>query len=495
MKWPGFNSIAVRIQWGYFLLVASVIIGLIITWINLSHVQERIFALETTSELLDTVLEIRRYEKNWLLYHEGSDYQANEAMIATAINILKNSRRGLVELDPMVTIARLEEVLSTYRSLMAQEFVTYQTDHQHTSIDEIRSQGKLMVNIAELMSQQVRNAIARTLAFVSVSGAIFVLFFVILAVVLARHITISIINPLQQIVACTRKIAAGELYSCKQVVKEIGVVEVEAVLQAFEVMLAKLEQREKQMIHSEKLAAVGTLVAGIAHELNNPLSNAGTSGQILLEEIRESEEVPRSFQIEMLEQVVEQTDRARTIVRSLLEFSREKEVHPEHLKMSDLLHQTIDLIRGEIPSNVAVKVIVDEDGLFRADKRRLQQALVNLLLNALQALDEGKQPDSQVVLRGRVWGEDNAVTIQVVDNGPGIPALIMDRIFDPFFTTKEVGHGSGLGLSVTREIIGKHGGTIGVESKEGQGTTFTINLPIDLPVEQAEQPELTNERA
>jgi signal transduction histidine kinase len=271
-------------------------------------------------------------------------------------------------------------------------------------------------------------------------------------------------------VDCTRKISAGEPYSFEVSKTE----EIRVVIQAFNVMLAKLEQREKQVIRSEKLAAVGTLMAGVAHELNNPLSNAGISAQILLEEMKEPEEVNKAFQMDMLEQIVEQTDRARDIVRSLLEFSREKAVKPSQFMVSEILDRTAKLVRGDVPTHVTFSLAVETDGLFRADKLKLQQALINLLRNAFQAVgDEG-----EVELKGSLDERENQVRFSVKDNGPGIPAEIREKIFDPFFTTKEVGEGSGLGLSVAYDIINKHGGTITIESEKGRGTTFFITMPV-----------------
>jgi signal transduction histidine kinase len=218
-------------------------------------------------------------------------------------------------------------------------------------------------------------------------------------------------------------------------------------------------------------------VAGVAHELNNPISNAGTSAQILLEEMRETDALPQKFLQEMLEQIAEQTDRARSIVRSLLEFSREKSVNPEMVKVSDILHQTLDLVRGEIPTSVEVSIHVERDGSFLADKQRLQQALVNLLLNAFHALEGGES--ATIFLRGSVDESGGKVRLEVEDNGPGIPPEIKKKIFDPFFTTKDVGDGSGLGLAITREIIDKHGGDITVESDDHSGARFIISLPLE----------------
>lgn len=480
---PWSNSLAQRIKWAYYFLIALIFLGLVISWFNLEQVRTRVLALKTTSELLDTILEIRRYEKNWILYGDTSDYIKNEEMIAKAFILLNEREREFVEIDPVATVDRLRGLLTAYSELIKRDAAQVNSvgQDQHM-LEQIREDGKTMVSLAEILNNTVKSAITSTLKFITFSGGMFVILVAITALFLGKQLTISVVRPLRHIVDCTKRIAAGEVYSCESSLPANKLVEINTVLQAFDIMLKKLEHREKLIIQSEKLAAVGTLVAGVAHELNNPLSNAGTSAQILLEEMSESREVPWKFQIEMLQQITEQTDRARSIVKSLLEFSREKEVNPERLKISELLHQTMDLVRGEIPTHVKMSVKVTRDGLFWADKQRLQQGLVNLLLNAFQAMGDMDNPgDSFIILRGGLDEDGTLVRFEVEDNGPGIPAAILENIFDPFFTTKDVGEGSGLGLAVTREIVEKHGGAITVDTVEGHGAKFIITLPAELP--------------
>jgi two-component system NtrC family sensor kinase len=350
----------------------------------------------------------------------------------------------------------------------------------HHHLEKIRQEGHEMITIAKSMDGATRMSITVTLKRITMNGFGFIIFVAIVAFFLGKQLTISVVNPLKQIVKCTQEIASGDVKRCDQFKNAINISEINAVLYAFEVMLTKLEHREKLAIQTEKMAALGTLVAGVAHELNNPLSNAGTSAQILLEEMHESDLVPRQFQIEMLEQITEQTDRARKIVKSLLEFSREKTINPLELKISELVHHTMEMVLGEIPAQAETKVIVENDGVFWGDKLRLQQALVNLLLNAFQAVGG----NALITLRGNLDVAKHHVRLEVEDNGPGIPPEIISSIFDPFFTTKDVGQGSGLGLAITHEIITKHGGNISVESGQNKGTKFIIILPTekcDLP--------------
>ena len=228
-------------------------------------------------------------------------------------------------------------------------------------------------------------------------------------------------------------------------------------------------------MRSEKLAALGTLLSGVAHELNNPLSNISTSAQLLDEELENGE---TSFKRQMITQIEEQTDRARDIVRSLLEFSRTKTFTRQQLPLKKLLNETIVLVRGQVPTKVDIAIDIPDDIQIFADKQRIQQVFLNLIKNAIDAVEEnGHVILSARTIRGKAGGVPEEVEIFVEDDGPGIDPANLRHIFDPFFTTKDVGKGSGLGLFIVHDIIESHGGSIRVESRPGMGTTFILWLP------------------
>ncbi|HIJ78327.1 MAG: ATP-binding protein [Desulfobulbaceae bacterium] len=457
-------------------MIAMVMAGLFFSGGTLSRVQSRVIVLEKVTKLLDTVLEIRRYEKNWILYGLEDDLAINHTMVANAFALIEElDGSDNLGKETYKKLKNIKMILGEYEDLMEREAELLHAGKSHKMLETIREKGKYLVDLADDLNDSTRSSINSTLSSVHASGVLLLLIFTLTAMFFARNLATSVVRPLRQIVHCTGKIASGETAPCTDFAEVVNLAEIKAVMQAIQYMLHKIENREELIIQKEKLAAVGTLVAGVAHELNNPLSNAGTSAEILLEEMRENEDVPRKFQLEMLEQITEQTDRARTIVRSLLEFSREREVRPEQLLVSDVLHQTMDLVRGEIPTNVETRLLISEDVFFWADKQRLQQGLVNLLLNAFHALGDF----GRIELCGGFDDDTGKVKIEVRDNGPGIPDEIVNKIFDPFFTTKDVGEGSGLGLAVTREIITKHGGEIKVSCPDEGGTVFTIMLPVE----------------
>ena len=243
-------------------------------------------------------------------------------------------------------------------------------------------------------------------------------------------------------------------------------------------------------MRSEKLAALGTLLSGVAHELNNPLSNISSSCEILVEEIDGDD---AAFKRELLGQIDDETWRARRIVRSLLDYARGRDFKKETLALAQLLDETLRLIRGQIPARVAVVSRIPDDLMIAGDKQRLQQLLFNLIGNAVAAMDgpgeilvaahridPAHEPcHSGALVFGQCSEQGAAIEIEVRDNGHGILPDVLPRIFDPFFTTKEVGNGLGLGLFIVFEIVEEHGGCVAVESEPGIGTAFFVRIPIE----------------
>jgi two-component system NtrC family sensor kinase len=283
--------------------------------------------------------------------------------------------------------------------------------------------------------------------------------------------------------------------------------EIVSLTKAFNKMLKELELHERHLIQSEKLASLGTLLSGVAHELNNPLSNISSSNQILMEEFKEAREkqpagswpLNPDFSVELIAQINDQTDRARNIVRSLLDFSRDREFKKEKLSLKKIFEETIQFVKGQVPTKIGIHLSVADDIMIVADKQRIQQAFLNLIKNAIDAIDANEGTisikaekhraiddieDEKIGIynylkySGKCTLEEDTVDIEIRDSGSGMPIDILPKIFDPFFTTKDVGKGSGLGLFIVHEIIAEHDGCIAVDSEPGKGTTFLMRLPL-----------------
>ena len=242
--------------------------------------------------------------------------------------------------------------------------------------------------------------------------------------------------------------------------------------------LRELQETQAQLLQAGKLSAVGQLVSGVAHELNNPLSVVIGYGQLLLTR-GVSEEVRRPIEL-----IISQGARMAKIVQSLLLFSRQRKPERRVLDLRPVIRQVLNLRDTQLTlSSIRLETRFAEDQPpVEGDPHQLQQVVLNLILNAEQAiLGSGvggrRTGDCICVTTGtRREGEQTWVVVQVIDNGPGIPAAVLPRIFEPFFTTKRVGEGTGLGLSVSYGIVEQHGGQLSVESGPGR-TAFTLALP------------------
>ena len=233
-----------------------------------------------------------------------------------------------------------------------------------------------------------------------------------------------------------------------------------------------LKKRSEQLIQARKLASLGVLTSGVAHELNNPLNNISTSIQILIEELEEGNIEQK---LNRLIEVEKQVERAKNIIKALLEFSHAKSLSFKRVQFKNLVKKSIELIKEEMPDEISINMNVPENIEANLDPKRVQQVLINLMLNSIQAMMEGG------VLTIRAWesieDDEKMLYFQVQDTGHGISKQDVNKIFDPFFTTKYVGIGSGLGLSISHSIIEQHEGRIDVESIPGEKTKFTVILP------------------
>jgi len=236
--------------------------------------------------------------------------------------------------------------------------------------------------------------------------------------------------------------------------------------------LEELKQMQAQLIQTEKLSAVGEMIAGVAHEINNPLTVIIGYSQLL-------RTMDPDLQAQKdIGQILEAGLRVKRIVASLLDFSRQHPPQKEYVDINQIVSESLAL-RGHdlVTSNIQIETDLAPDlPPTTADGHQLQQVFVNIINNAQQAMAEKGGPGVLTVTTRR--GKDNTIRISFQDTGPGIPKEIMGRIFDPFFTTKEVGQGTGLGLSVSYGIVQEHEGCIWAESEDGQGAAFFIELPI-----------------
>jgi two-component system NtrC family sensor kinase len=315
---------------------------------------------------------------------------------------------------------------------------------------------------------------------------------VLLLLIMLYFSTTRIIKPLQRMVAATHQIADGDLNHKVEIQSQD---EIGELASAFNQMTEKLkaankelvdwattlekkvEERTKELVEmqarlvqSEKLASLGKLAAGIAHEINNPLGGVLIYTHLLLEDADKG-----SAQSENLKKIVKETTRCKDIVKGLLEFSRPKEPEMVLTDIHDALNRALAIFEPQaLFQNIKVQKEFSEVPRIVADSSQLQQVFINIISNAAEAM----AGSGILTIRTSLDKQTDRIQIEFTDTGHGIKPEDMSRLFEPFFTTKEVGKGTGLGLAISYGLVQKHQGSIEVRSEIGKGSVFTVILPV-----------------
>ncbi|MFH1991425.1 MAG: ATP-binding protein [Pseudomonadota bacterium] len=456
-------------------LAFAIFIGISgLIWLRSYHSQyvlhQKLQIIERKNNLFNTILEARRYEKNFFLTLDKENIDQALVYINTAEDILLNitSEYGKFTLTKNLP-ERLTE-LRAYKKSLSELLQLHQNGTlliPPAKISLIQLQGrKLTTELENILAKE--GQVTRDLTAKSKTIHLIALVpIVILSGLVALFLIFNVNRPLKMIEDAIAKIATGDFKNIPEIATGD---EFESLVTSLNNMIKELNKRSEELIQAKKLASLGRLTSGVAHELNNPLNNISTSVQILLEEFGQGDP---EYQKELLIGAEKQVDRARNIVKALLEFSRERTLKVKTVNFIDLVDEAVKSIKRELPANVKLELDVPADIQANLDPDRIQRVLINLILNALQAVgDEG-------TLKITASKEENQqeFSFEVQDTGCGIAKENITRIFDPFFSTKDVGKGSGLGLSIVYGIIEQHGGWIKVTSEEGEGATFTVFLP------------------
>lgn len=453
-----------------YLAISVFLLNILVVYLEINNLDEHLFNLELAEDLNNTVLEIRRYEKNFLLYHDRDSIVANRSYLKKAhplfLSLLNQTQGG----KPAQGLNELGRILESYRAL-DQDFLSISPDALHEDIKlKIRSTGKKLVDAAESLLQfkrkQVTKAAKRAMHWsLFFMGAMLSLFLIV-----SRIIIKTVVQPCALIEKATEKVARGNFSPIPNLGKNEE--QISHVVNAFNRMAQELEAREEQVIHSRKISSLGTLVSGCAHELNNPINNIVLTADVLSSK-KKIDPLRRS---QLIDDILKQALRASEVVKNLLEFSRARATQYQAAHLSEILNETLKIAENQIlVSHVHLHDEIAEDlPPISCNRQGLQQVFLNLITNALHAMKNG----GDLTVRG-TFGADKKTRIEIQDTGVGIADEDLPHIFDPFFTTKDVGKGTGLGLSVSFGIIKKHGGQISVKSKVGQGTIFTVTFPVE----------------
>ena len=338
--------------------------------------------------------------------------------------------------------------------------------------EKLRNLGQQLLSLAEHWAKEERLAIDQLFLRALYLFIFSIVLFVILGVLVAWYISRLLVGPLYQMQQYMEKIAHGDFTPIPEA--EVKSEEFYSLFRAFNRMTKELEYHQEQLLQSGKIAAIGTLTAGIAHELNNPINNIMLTAEFIKEDLSQLSEKEGE---EMIQDILVQAQRASEIVRNLLDFSRAEQPEREPLDIAQVIRDTLKLVQNQVTlSGVEIEWDLPASlPIVNGDPKTLQQVFLNLFINAIQAMKEG----GTLTIRAHPGEDGQELRVEVADTGSGIDSDDVPHVFEPFFTTKEVGRGTGLGLSVSYGIVQKHGGHIEVKSKKGEGSTFTVVLPMD----------------
>ena len=332
--------------------------------------------------------------------------------------------------------------------------------------------GMFYVGVLEAKYLDVRKRALVVFALITLVGTL-------LAIGLGWLLTNRILRPMSALIRASREISKGNFAPDMGPLDEGDMGQLQEQFTQMTRALEKREKRQKvksqtQLLQSEKQASIGKLAAGVAHEINNPLTAVLTFSHLLL---RRSDLDPEMKSD--LEMIASQTERVRKIVRSLLNFSRQSSLAPEETDITALVAESVRLMKNQALIKGIDLRFEPDDGLpaFILDRNQVQSVMINMILNAMDATPSGGK--IKINVRKQIAVGDLWARICISDTGCGISPEHMNQLFDPFFTTKEIGKGTGLGLAVSSGIIQRHGGTIKVKSEPGVGTQFVIWLPRD----------------
>lgn len=424
---------------------------------------------EIAEELNSSLLEMRRYEKNYFLYQQENDFEENITYTNRLSLILHREKENLTRSMGKENYSHLLKTASDYSAWMEELRKTpLKKEENRTRQMRIRGAGQNLLVFADQLVNNERRDINQRLQRMLSFPLLNLVVLILLLGFVVFFVGEKVVRPLARITRESEAIAQG-IFQGK--ISPLGNSDNEIcrLTAALNRMMSELESRQEQLVESRKIAAVGTLTSGIAHEINNPINNIVLTLETLVED---NQTLAPEERLQLYQEALDQTDRASDIIKNLLEFSRANHSRVEEVSLEELIDKTIRLLSNEFKMH-RIKISKEIQWSFPKlflDKSGLQQVLVNLLLNGIQAMPEGGKLG---ITLNRVNQE---ARIDIADTGSGIPPENLGRIFDPFFTTRK--GGAGLGLSVSQNILQKQGGRIEVRSTIGQGTTFSLYFPF-----------------
>ncbi len=422
--------------------------------------------IEISDDLNTSFLEMRLSEKNYFLYDDKSALLGIKGKLDESLHSINAMRADIVRAVGEKDFGQLKLSLEDYRE--AVQTVSNDPGGKYEEA-RVREAGRNLREFSEDISRLERTRIDNMISS-SKKGVFYFFFFVLLAAVAVSYLIFSkILSSLKKIENMAKSISEGNFNKVEgnPPKDELG-----SVTEAINSMFEELKNREDKILQSKKLASLGILTAGVAHELGNPLNNISMTAQAYMELY---EALSREDKIGYMEKIQEETERIKGIVQNLLDFSKPKKADFKETEINGVVRKTLKLVQNMLHvSGIETKLnLQDRLPPVFIDENKIQEVLINLIINAIQAMP----PRGELSIVTHLAPEENYVVVEVRDTGKGIPPEFLDHIFDPFFSTKGV-EGTGLGLFVSYSIIKNHSGNLKVKSQMGVGTTFIIELEV-----------------
>jgi len=517
-------SLKKKIIFSFFISAFIIAVLAVFEYINYHQIRDEMRFLEVTDTVRSKSLQLRRHEKNYFLYAGEADEELKaiydyiaqlEDVTASLSDKYQNVelhtlvRQYGERIDHIVTQKKLidsefEEFRpqlsphEQFASLIAASFLdrpvyvanflkeTFSLPPGHQlvvnlleldhDITALRKHGEDIIAGSKKLDTQARIKAERGLHVSQIAILIVFPLFLLIGLVALFSISSDVVRRLRTLTDAVEK--TGEKYTLSVSEPESSSPHSDEVGELLEKFLRmekqldhweeELKEKNRELLESKKLAAIGTLASGVAHELNNPLNNIFLSVQVLQRQMAGTATTEVS---ETLDDIAGQTSRVKGIVSDLLEFARERGPHLVALELNNLVTGAYNQVRKSVDtSNIHLSLdLPSHSVIFWADRSMFERVFINLFTNAVAAMEGG----GELIVKAEE-GEDT-LRIWVSDNGKGMPEEVREKIFDPFFTRKE--KGTGLGLAIVLNIVKKHHGTISVVSEEGEGTAFEITLP------------------
>ena len=481
------TSLRSKILTSYGLSKGALLIFVAVVIADLHYMQTHIVEGESVDELYVASQNIRRDEKNLFLYHDPKDLQELQLQLEVARSALDEGDRVFTAIAGPEELQQLARVLQRYNDQL-NEYTGLDPAERAFRQDDIRATGHQLSLLTQDVAQRQRAILTETTRVAAKTLMAASATVILIGLVSAMFMVRRVVRPLAQLENQLDQLAEDNV---QMLTLPSNDKEIQSFVFHFNTMLEQIREHQNQLRRHERAAALGVLVSGVAHELNNPLSNISTSVQLLMEDDGTTRADLRE---QWLSHIDGETERARRIVRRLLDTVRQPTQQMQLLGAAELVRAATLLIHRQLPQDVFLHIEDVADGILLVDRDRMQQVFINLIRNATHAGAKniwitGRQstwkeckPVNTSNLAGDTLGlsrSAHVMLIQVADDGPGIPPEHLPKLFDPFFTTQAGGEGTGLGLYLVEEIINEHRGCIAVENRPEGGARFSIWLPLE----------------